>query len=58
MGIVSYLKETKAELAHVNWPSRKQSLKFTLVVVVISVVVAFFLGLFDLIFSRILNLVI
>jgi preprotein translocase subunit SecE len=56
MSIISYLKETKGELSHVNWPTRKQSIVFSLVVIVISVFVAFFLGLFDLIFSKILNL--
>jgi len=56
MSISSYLKETKTEMSHVNWPSRKQSIVFSLVVVVISVLTAFFLGLFDFIFSKILNL--
>jgi len=53
---MSYLKETKGELSHVNWPSRRQSVIFSLVVIIISVLMAFFLGLFDLIFSKILNL--
>ncbi|OHA94511.1 MAG: preprotein translocase subunit SecE [Candidatus Zambryskibacteria bacterium RIFCSPHIGHO2_12_FULL_38_34] len=56
MSIMSYLKETKGELSHVNWPSRRQSVIFSLVVIIISVLMAFFLGLFDLIFSKILNL--
>jgi len=58
MGIINYLKETKHEFAHVNWPSRKQSVNFAIVVIVVSVIVAFFLGLLDLVFSKILNLVI
>lgn len=58
MGIVTYLKETKGELQHVSWPTRRQSAIFSIVVIIVSVLVAFFLGLFDLIFSRILNLVI
>jgi preprotein translocase SecE subunit len=56
MSIINYFKETKGELAHVNWPTRRQSIIFSLVVVIISVLTAFFLGLFDFIFSRILNL--
>jgi len=56
MSIISYLKETKGELSHVNWPSRRQSIIFSVVVIIISILMAFFLGLFDLIFSKILNL--
>ncbi len=58
MSIITYLQETKGELSHVNWPTRRQSIIFSVVVIVVSVLVAFFLGLFDLIFSKILNLVV
>lgn len=56
MSILNYLKETKGELAHVNWPTRRQSIVFSVVVVVVSVIVALFLGLFDFIFARVLAL--
>ncbi|OHB15265.1 MAG: preprotein translocase subunit SecE [Candidatus Zambryskibacteria bacterium RIFOXYC1_FULL_39_10] len=56
MSIISYIKETKGEMSHVNWPTKRQSMVFSLVVIIISVLTAFFLGLFDFIFSRILNL--
>jgi len=46
-----YLKETKAELKHVSWPSKNQAVLFTVIVVVFSLVVAFFLGAFDFIFT-------
>lgn len=58
MGIINYLKETKGELSHVNWPSRRQSIVFSIVVVVVSVATAIVLGLFDVIFSKIINLII
>jgi preprotein translocase subunit SecE len=47
-----YLKETKTELKHVIWPSRSQTLYYTLIVIVLSVVIAYFLGVFDFIFSK------
>ncbi len=50
--ITEYIKETKGELKHVNWPTRKQTLYYTLIVVVLSVIVAYFLGLFDYLFSQ------
>lgn len=58
MSIINYLKETRGELTHVNWPSRKQSITFSIVVILVSVLTSLFLGLFDFIFSRLLNLII
>jgi preprotein translocase subunit SecE len=52
MKITEYLKETKTELKHVIWPSRKQTFYYTLIVVVLSALTAYFLGVFDFIFSR------
>lgn len=46
-----YIKETKAELKHVIWPGRKQTVAFTAIVIILSVLVAYFLGAFDFIFS-------
>ncbi|TAK57190.1 preprotein translocase subunit SecE [Patescibacteria group bacterium] len=51
MQIVDYIKDTKGELTHVSWPSKRQAIFYTIFVVVISVVTAFFLGFFDYIFS-------
>ena len=50
--ITEYLKETKAELKHVIWPSRRQTFYYTLIVIVLSVLVAYYLGIFDFIFSQ------
>ncbi|MEX2052093.1 MAG: preprotein translocase subunit SecE [Candidatus Paceibacterota bacterium] len=50
--ITDYVKETKTELKHVIWPSRNQTLYYTLIVITLSVLIAYFLGLFDYIFSR------
>lgn len=50
--IIEYLKDTKTELKHVIWPKRSQTLYYTLIVIVLSVLVAYFLGVFDFIFSR------
>ena len=43
-------------MAHVTWPSRKQAVSYALVVVIVSVVVAFMLGFFDYVFSKLLTL--
>jgi preprotein translocase subunit SecE len=51
MSIISYLKETKAELSHVTWPTRSEVIWATVAVLVISGVVAYLLGFFDFLFS-------
>ncbi len=58
MKITEYIKETQAEMAHVSWPTRKQALSYAVAVVVVSVATALILALFDLIFSRLLTLVV
>ncbi|KKR78873.1 MAG: Preprotein translocase, SecE subunit [Candidatus Nomurabacteria bacterium GW2011_GWA2_40_9] len=52
MKITEYFKETKTELKHVIWPSRMQTVHYTLIVIVLSFVVAYLLGFFDFIFSK------
>jgi preprotein translocase SecE subunit len=60
MSIISYFKETRAELSQVTWPTFNQALLFTVSVIVISALVAYFLGFFDFLFSlglgKLLNL--
>lgn len=46
--ISSYFRESKDELKKVVWPSRKQTINHTVLVVAISLFVAAFLGLVDL----------
>ncbi len=50
--INEYLKETRTELKHVIWPSRSQTLYYTIIVIVISGLTAYYLGFFDFIFGR------
>lgn len=57
MKILNYLKETKDELKHVNWPSRRAAVNFTILVIAISIVVAYYLGAFDFVFTRLLKLI-
>jgi len=56
--IIEYFKETKTELKHVIWPSRNQTFYYTLIVIILSVVIAYYLGIFDFIFSQILQKII
>ncbi len=56
MGFIQYLNETKAELKHVSWPTRTQAVRFTVAVIIISIVTAYFLGVFDFLFTKVLDL--
>ena len=51
MKLIDYIKETRGELRHVSWATRRQAIIFTLLVVGISLAVALFLGLFDALFT-------
>jgi len=53
--IVTFLKEVRLEMKKVNWPTRQETLRYTLIVIGISVVVAIFLGALDFIFTTLLN---
>lgn len=47
MSLITYLQDTQTELRHVSWPTRSQAIAFTIVVILISLFVSFFLGIFD-----------
>jgi len=46
-----YFQESLAELRRVNWPTRKEVINLTLVVVIFSIIVMVYLGILDGIFS-------
>jgi preprotein translocase SecE subunit len=49
--LVQYLVESKQELSHVKWPTRKQLVELTLIVLGISLAMAFFTGVLDFLFQ-------
>lgn len=44
---VDFLREVKVELDKVVWPSRIQTIKLTVMVIIVTIVVGFFLGGLD-----------
>lgn len=54
---IEYLQEVQSELKKVTWPTQKQTLGTTLVVIVLVTIVSIFLGLFDLGFSKLIQAV-
>lgn len=55
MSLITYLKDTQGELKHVSWPTRGQAIGFTIVVVLVSVFVSFYLGFFDYLLKLVLG---
>jgi len=53
--VTNYIKETRHEMRKVNWPKRRQVVRSTLAVIVISLAVAFYLGAFDYLFRFLLQ---
>jgi preprotein translocase subunit SecE len=49
--VIKYLKETRAELRKVVWPTREETKNLTLIIVSVTVAMAMFLGLLDYIFQ-------
>jgi preprotein translocase subunit SecE len=47
MNPIRFLGEVKSELAKVVWPTRAEAIRYTLTVIVFSVLVALVLGAFD-----------
>jgi preprotein translocase subunit SecE len=58
MKAVDYIKETRGELKHVSWPTRRQALAYTFIVIAVSLITAAFLGVFDYVFSFLLKTII
>lgn len=51
-----FLREVRAELRKVVWPNRKELTTYTLVVIVSVAIIAVFIGVVDIAFSEIFNL--
>ena len=54
---LQFLREVKIELKKVTWPTRKQTISSTIVVIIIVFLISFFLGIIDIALSNILRLI-
>jgi preprotein translocase subunit SecE len=50
-----FFEDSRRELKRVNWPSRKETVRYTVFVIGFSIAVAAFLGLLDFIFIQLLE---
>jgi preprotein translocase subunit SecE len=54
--VVRYVRETIAELRKVNWPTRKDATRLTLIVLVVVGVSSAFLAVMDYLFTKLIAL--
>jgi len=52
---VNFIKEVKAQLIKVSWPTKNELVGSTSIVITITFITAVFIGFIDLILSRILS---
>ena len=55
---VSFLREVRDELKKVTWPTKEETFRLTGLVVVVSVIVAVFVGSTDFLFTKLTELLI
>jgi len=53
---LTFFKEVRSELEKVSWPSRQESVRLTTIVVFVSILVGLFIGFFDFIFTKLLQI--
>jgi preprotein translocase subunit SecE len=49
---INYLTASRAELAKVTWPTRRQTARLTVLVIIFSIVFAILLGIIDYVFQQ------
>ena len=54
---LQFLREVKVELKKVTWPTRKQTIGSTLVVIILVMIISFFLGIVDIGLSSLIGVV-
>lgn len=52
---VNFLKEVRAELGKVAWSTRQELIDATIVVIVVTAIMAVFIGLIDILLSKFLS---
>ncbi len=57
-GAINYLSEVRTEMSKVTWPTRAQTVKMTILVISISVVIGVFIGGLDFFLSRIVGILV
>ena len=52
---INYVKASRQELRHVSWPTQNQAIAYTVIVIIIALLIAVFLGALDFVFQNALE---
>lgn len=55
--IAKYLRETRAEVAKVTWPTREEWLRLSVIVLAVTIAMALILGITDAVAAQIMNFI-
>ncbi len=55
---IQFLKETRTELRHVVWPTRRRALLYAIIIILFSLALGYMLGGFDALFRELLKSVV
>ena len=55
---LQFIKEARSELKKVVWPSKKETIRLTAIVLGVSLIVSLYLGLLDFIFTKLIEIVV
>jgi len=53
--LLEFIREVKVELASVKWPNRQETLRLTMMVVVVSIFVGLYIGGLDIAFTSLIQ---
>ena len=56
-GVGQFLREATSEVRKVVWPSREETQRLTIAVIIIALSIGVFLGIFDYLFAQIVSLI-
>lgn len=53
--IISFVKEVRTEIKKINWPTKREVFRYTLMVLLLSIIVAIFLGGLDYLYTLLME---
>lgn len=56
--MITFIKQVRAELLQVTWPTRTEIIRLTIAVIIISLLVGVYLAAADLLFTKLLELIV
>lgn len=58
MNMVQFIREVRAEIHKVSWPTREEVVKMTSLVIIVSFVVGAYIGVIDVAFAKVIETIV